>query len=168
MAKLNVTGMQQTIKSLEQMGEHIGPVADAMLNVAGKLVAEGWQYSIIKHEHYRTNALYKSIKASRPKTVKGIRQVTISPRGTDKYERTKPVRNAEKGFVLNYGRRNMKGSHWAEEASEETEEPAIEAMENVFDDWLWTEKLPEANADWADSIAWVSSGNVGTATFHQE
>lgn len=168
MAKLNVTGIEQTIKSLEQMGEHIGPVADAMLTVAGKLVAEGWQYSVIKHGHYRNHTLYKSIKPSKPKLVKGVKQVTVFPRGTDKIDRKTPVRNAEKGFVLNYGRRNLPASHWAEEATETTEEPAVEAMENVFDDWIWTGKLPDAKGDWADQIAYVSGGTAGTATFHQE
>lgn len=168
MARFDVTGMEQTIKSMAQMGESVGPVADAMLHTAGKLVVEGWQYSLAKHGHVNTGALYDSIKASKPKTIGGVRAIIISPRGTDKKDRIKPVRNAQKGSVLNYGRRNMAASHWAEEATKITEEPAIEAMENLWDDWIWQGTLPAAGDDWAESIAWVSSDSqIGAATFHQ-
>lgn len=156
MAKFNVTGLEERIRELDRMGQATGPVADAMLTVAGKLVAEGWQYSVLQHGHFDTGALFGSIKPSRPRTKGGIREITVSPRGTDSKDRT-PVRNAEKGFVLNYGRRNMAGSHWAEDATEMSEGPAIEAMENLFDDWIWTGNVPDSGGDWADQITWVSS-----------
>lgn len=166
MAKLNVTGMEQTIKSLEQMGEHIGPVADAMLTAAGREVVKGWQYSAAKNKHFRTGALYDSIKMTPPKTARGERVVIVTPAGIDKYNRRKPVRNAEKGFVLNYGRDNMPGSHWVDEGDEMAEGPAVNAMETVFDDFIQTGEAPkDANAA---AGPWVAGRSPGAATFHQE
>lgn len=167
MARFNVTGMEQTIRSMARMGENVGPVADAMLHTAGKLVVEGWRYSLAKHGHVKTGALYDSIKASKPRTIGGVRAIIISPRGTDKKDRITPVRNAEKGFVLNYGRRNMAASHWAEEATKNSEEKALEAMENIWDEWYWGGPLPTAGDDWADYVLWGSGDPIGTATFHQ-
>lgn len=166
MAKLNVTGIEQTIKSLEQMGEHIGPVADAMLTAAGKEVVKGWQFSAAKNNHFRTGAMYDSIKMTPPKTAKGERVVIVSPTGTDKHNRRKAVRNEEKGFVLNYGRENMPGSHWADEGDEMSEGPAVNAMETVFDDFIQTGKTPNGTA--TASGPWVVGRPSGAATFHQE
>lgn len=165
MARFNVQGIEQTIQALSKMGQDEGPVADAMLGVAGKLVAEGWQQSLDQHHKRRTGALYRSIKPSNPKTVDGVRAVVVAPTGTDEKNRKKPVRNAEKGFVLNYGRKNMRGSHWAEKAIKATEGPAQQAMEKVWDAWLENGELPPAGSAMTASVTGVSGGG---ATYHQE
>lgn len=165
MARLDVTGMQDALRSLARMGKEIGPTADAMLHAAGAVVTEGWQYSAAKNKHYRTGALYESIKTSKPKTINGVRSVYVSPTGTDKYNRIKAVRNAEKGFVLNYGRENMKASHWADEGDEISAKPAADAMLTVYDEFLETGRSPTANG--GGETAWSYGGAIGTATYHQ-
>lgn len=163
MARFDVTGMEQAIKSLEKLGDGAAPVADAMLHAAGSVMVEGWQYSAAKHRHIRTGAMYDSIKATKPKIISGVRTIYVYPQGTDKQDRNKPVRNAEKAFVLNYGRNNMDADHWAEEAEDVSEAPAQEAMENVFDGFLLSGNVPPA----AGNGAYRSSGPIGAATFHQ-
>lgn len=166
MAKLNVTGMEQTIKSMEKMGQNVGPVVNDMLIAAGEVVAEGWRFSIAQHKHIQTGALFGSIKATPPKTVRGEKTVIVSPTGTDKYNRRKAVRNAEKGFVQNYGRNNMPGSHWADEADEKSASPAIDAMENVWDEFLQSGDAPKSNG--IGNTPWMAGGITGAATYHQE
>ena len=154
MAHLDVSGLREEVVRLKQMGEDTGKIADAMLGVAGRLVAEGYQYSLASHRHVDTGTLFDSIKPSRPKTRGGIRQLTVAPRGTHSKDRYSPIANAYKGTILNSGRH---GTKWADEARENTAEPAVEAMENVFDEWLWTGKIPSAGMDWAEEIAFVSN-----------
>lgn len=165
MARFDVTGMQDTIRELNRLGEEIGPTADAMLHAGGEVMVQGWQYQAAKHGHIRTGAMYDSIKQSSPKTIKGVRQITVYPMGTDSYNRRKPVRNAEKGFVLNYGWSRRAGSHWAEEAEETSAEPAVDAMENVMDKFI--QSIGGEGAGGA-AMPWQSGGFTGGATFHQE
>lgn len=165
MARFDVTGMQETIRDLIRMGEGVGPTADAMLDAAGSVMVQGWQFQAAKHGHIRTGAMYDSIKQSSPKTIKGVRQITVYPMGTDSYNRRKPVRNAEKGFVLNYGWSRRAGSHWAEEAEETSAEPAVDAMENVMDKFIQSIGGQQAGGA---AAPWQSGGLTGGATFHQE
>lgn len=165
MARFDVTGMQDVIRSLAQMGENIGPTADAMLHAAGEVVVQGWQFAAAKHQHIQTGAMYDSIKASKPKTRGDVRSIFVTPTGTDSYNRRKAVRNAEKGFVLNYGRNNMAASHWADEADETSEAPAQSAMLNVYDEFLESGKTPATES--GNASPWSSGGVIGTATYHQ-
>jgi len=165
MARLDVTGMQDAIRDLNRMGEGIGATADAMLHAAGEVMVQGWQFEAAKHGHIRTGAMYDSIKQSAAKTVNGVRQITVYPMGTDGYNRRKRVRNAEKGFVLNYGWSRKAGTHWAEEAEETSTEPAVDAMENVMTRFVQSVGMPSGQGD---ASPWVSGGFSGGATYHQE
>lgn len=165
MARFDVTGMQDTIRELNRLGEGIGPTADAMLHAGGEVMVQGWQYQAAKHGHIRTGAMYDSIKQSKPRTLKGVRQITVYPMGTDSYNRRKPVRNAEKGFVLNYGWGRKAGTHWAEEAEETSAEPAVDAMETVMDRFIQSGENQSASGTEAP---WKSGGFTGGATYHQE
>lgn len=166
MARFDVTGMQDVIRSLAQMGENIGPTADAMLHAAGTVVVQGWQYAAAKHRHIQTGAMYESIKASKPKTKGNVRSIYVTPTGTDNHNRRKAVRNAEKGFVLNYGRDNMDASHWADEADEMSEVQAQSAMMNVYDEFLESGKIHAVGS--INNSPWISGGPIGTATYHQQ
>lgn len=165
MARLDVTGMGDVIRSLAKMDENIGPAADAMLNAAGEVVVHGWQFAAAKRRHIQTGSMYDSIKASKPITKGDVRSIFVTPTGTDKHNRRKAVRNAEKGFVLNYGRNNMEASHWADEADEISEAPAQNAMLNVYDEFLKSGNAPEAG--YGSTHTWRSGGEIGTATYHQ-
>lgn len=152
MAVFNVTGMRETIVSLHKMEKDTTAVADAMVSTAAAIVAESWRYQIAAHGHVDTGALFDSIKPGKPKNVGGNRGVVVFPRGKDKKGRTKPVTNAEKGMIANYGREHQSGTHWRDKADKAAEDPAVEAMENIFDEWLWTGNLPTPGEDWADFV----------------
>lgn len=162
MAKLDVTGMQEAIRELQRLGEGVSGVADEMLQAAGQVVVQGWQYGAAKHRHIRTSAMYDSIKAGKPKTVGGMRSMIVSPTGTDSQDRKKPVRNQEKAFVLHYGRNNMTGSGWVDDAEEISAEPAADAMEGVFFRFIDGQSAASSTASWQQQ-----NGTPGTATFYQ-
>lgn len=153
MAHIDVSGLREEIVRLHKMGENTGKVADAMLAVASQVVIDGYKYSIASHGHVDTGTLFDSIKSSKPKTSGGVRQITVGPRGTHSKDRYSPIANAYKGTILNSGRH---GTHWADEANKNAEGPALSAMENVFDEWLWNGTLPSPGFDWAEEIAYVT------------
>ena len=162
MARLDVTGMQEAIRELQRLGEGVSGIADEMLQAAGQVVAQGWQYSAAKHGHIRTGAMYDSIKAGKPKTIGGVRSIIVSPTGTDGKDRKKPVRNQEKAYVLHFGRTNMTGSGWVNKAEETSAGPAADAMEGVFYRFIDGQSAASSTASWQQQ-----NGTPGTATFYQ-
>ena len=81
-----------------------------------------------------TGALLASIKVSAVKEIDGGKRVEIYPNGKDKHG----VRNAEKGFVLNYGRSNMPARPWFTAANEKAADDVVSEMRRV-----WEEKQNE-------------------------
>lgn len=165
MARFDVTGMTETIRDLHRLGEGVGPTADAMLHAAGEVMVQGWQFQAARHGHIRTGAMYDSIKQTKPRTLKGVRQIIVYPMGKDSNGKNKPVRNAEKGFVLNYGWSRKAGTHWAEEAEENAAEPAQDAMESVMDKFI--QSIGGQRSGGA-ATPWQTGGFTGGATYHQE
>lgn len=78
--------------------------------------------------------LLASIKVSAVKEIDGGKRVEIYPNGKDKHG----VRNAEKGFVLNYGRSNMPARPWFTAANEKAADDVVSEMRRV-----WEEKQNE-------------------------
>ena len=73
-------------------------------------------------------------KVSAVKEIDGGKRVEIYPNGKDKHG----VRNAEKGFVLNYGRSNMPARPWFTAANEKAADDVVSEMRRV-----WEEKQNE-------------------------
>lgn len=133
MAKLNVSGLEETIKWMEQMDELTGEMADEMLMAGAEKVREAWQTAATLHNHRVTDDMYNSIGYGRkPQNIDHVKTIEIYPRGKDR----KGVRNMEKAAILNHGARSNPGSRWVEEAEEESEETATPAMLSVFEEWM--------------------------------
>ena len=78
--------------------------------------------------------------ASSVAPTKGIKKIgdvsakEIYPQGKDR----KGVRNAEKAFILHYGKSNadQPPTHFVDAVEESAEDKAVSAMENVFNNYL--------------------------------
>ena len=132
MAKFNVEGIETVIKAMNRMGNATGPVADEMLAAAANVVVGAWQTSIQSHGHIDSGAMFRSVRPTAPKTQGDTRMLTVYPQGKD----GRGVRNAEKAFIANFGRRHQKGTGFVQDAERAAEGPAQEAMIAVWDRFI--------------------------------
>lgn len=137
MARFDTSGLDEAVKWMDHMGELTGEMADAMLIAGAKAVREAWRESAERHRHRNTGDLIASIGyARKPKTVENVRTIDIYPQGKDR----KGVRNAEKAFILHYGRQlndgSRTGSLWVDDADRTSERTVTPAMLEVFDEYM--------------------------------
>ena len=143
MARLNVTGLNETIESMKRMGQLAGPVADAMILSGAAIIREHWVASAESHGHVDTGDMIASIRYARqPKDVGGMRVLDVYPQGKDE----KGVRNAEKAFILHYGSSSIRASRWVKEAEESGDLPAGLAMIRIWDEFIETGRVPAVAA----------------------
>ena len=133
MARLKFEGLDEAIRQMDRMGATTGPLADKMLQAGAEPMKKAWQDTIGRYGHVDTGAMKRAVGyAKKSKSNHTRKSLEVYPRGKDK----KDVRNAEKAFVLHYGRKNMTGSHFVDAAEKEGEPKAEAAMLAVFDDYL--------------------------------
>ena len=135
MGKLTWSGLDETYKEMQRAGEQAGPIAQEMLRVGGEKCVEAWRIAIGSHGHRppgesgrATGEMEKSVGVKFKKK-DGKRVAEIYPLGKDSHGE----RNAEKAFILHYGRSNMKGDHFVDEADRLSEENAVPAMIEVWE-----------------------------------
>ena len=131
---LTWSGLDEVYKEMQQEGETVGQTAQKMLEVGGKECVKAWKIAIGMHGHSgegisgrATGDMINSV-GIKYKTKNGIRQAEIYPLGKDRHG----VRNAEKAFILHYGRSNMKGDRFVDDAERIAEEEAVPAMIDIW------------------------------------
>ena len=148
MAKFDVSGMDELLADMKRQGELAGETADKMLMAAAEEVKEAWRDEATRRDFHDIGDMIESIGYSRkPKTAGDVRTIDIYPQGKDK----KGVRNAEKAFVLHYGRKGsgnkprrgkkfsgpgIPATHWVDSAEDNAGPRALAAMERIWDEHL--------------------------------
>ena len=133
MAKMRIEGMDEVIEDMIRVGQQTGPVADKMLLAGAEEVKKAWKRSIEKHGLINYSDMLKSVGYPRkPKTVNDVKTIDVYPQGKDR----DGVRNAEKAFVLHYGRSNMDPTYFVDEANREGEEAAEKVMTEIWNDFI--------------------------------
>lgn len=133
MARFEIKGMDETIAEMKRMGEITGPTTDRMLLAGAEQMKTEWVNAINRYDHVDTGAMRRSVGyAKKPKEIFGGKTLDVYPRGKDK----QGTRNAEKAFVLHYGRKNMTASHFVDAAETEGEQRATAAMVRVWDEHM--------------------------------
>lgn len=138
MARFDTKGLDSVLEEMKNEEALVGPAADAMLMAGAEEVKKAWQRSAEEHGHRETGAMIASIGYSgKPKTANDVKSIDIYPQGKDSGGRhkRKPVRNAEKAFVLNYGTSKKPGSGFVDDADKYSEETAIPAMIAVWENY---------------------------------
>lgn len=135
MARFDTSGIDDIIKDLTEMGEDIGPTADKMLMAGAEEVKKAWKAAAEKHGLRDTGQMIDSIGyPKKPKNIDGIRSIDIYPQGKNR----DGVRNAEVAFIQNYGapHRNIKATHFVDDADKASAEPVQHAMEEIYNEFL--------------------------------
>lgn len=114
------------------IGKKISKVADAMIKAGAKECTAAWQAGIDEHGYIKSGAMRGSVGPGKIIEANGGRMTDVYPQGYD----SRGVRNADKAFILHYGKSNQPGSHWVDEVADAAEEPVNAAMKQVYDNQL--------------------------------
>lgn len=136
MARLDLSGLDEAVETLKRMGERAGTVANDMLKAGGAEMVDAWKSAITRFGHVETGTMRNAVKPTKIRTKMGEKILDVYPQGYDTNNRKKPTRNAEKAFVLHYGRKNMTATHFVDAAVKDGEPKANAAMEKRFDEFI--------------------------------
>lgn len=133
MARFDTSGIQEIISAMQKMGQDVGPVAEEMCMAAVEEIRNAWRQSAEEHGLRDTGALIDSISFGPwPVRAGGILYNDVYPRGTD----SKGTRNAEKAFILHYGKSTFPGTYWIDDADEKSAAPVQARIEEIWDRFL--------------------------------
>ena len=132
MAMMSFSGMEEILADMNRMGKAAGDTARRMTEAAAEETIKAWKNSAETHGHRKTGAMIDSIGHTAIKEKSGTVTTEVYPQGKDK----NGTRNAEKAFILHYGRSNLKGDHWVDDAEAAAEGPATERMEQIWDEMI--------------------------------
>ena len=134
MAKMIIDGLDETVEQMARMGQLTGQVADEMLLDGAAEMKTAWQSNITMFGHVDTGEMRRKVGYNKKPTsvMESKKLLEIYPQGKDK----QGTRNAEKAFVLHYGRSNMTGSHFVAKAEADGEPKAAAAMEARWDRFI--------------------------------
>ena len=138
MARFDTSGLDGVLAEMKREEQLVGPAADAMLMAGAEEVKKAWQRAAREHGHHDTGAMIESIGyPNQPKKANDVHSIDIYPTGKDSggKHKNKPVRNAEKAFILNYGTSEHPGSGWVDDADKYSEQTAIPAMVAVWENY---------------------------------
>lgn len=136
MATFNVVGLDDLHDALLRQERIATEAVPEMLKAGGEVMKRAQQDEIkatFKSKR-STGDLAKSIIVSKIKEKDGGKSVEIYPNGKDRHG----VRNATKGFVLQYGRKNMPARPWFTAANTKAADDVNAEMRRV-----WREKQNE-------------------------
>lgn len=134
MAKMTVTASGGGQPGVLALGE----AAESALKKAGERLSAELKSSIGRKGLVDTGQLKDSIKPSKVKAEGSARYVEVYPHGTRKKtgKQKKGVRNAEVGFVLEYGTSSTPAAHWMSDAFDDVEEEINGILEQGIGDAL--------------------------------
>ena len=129
MGSMQTDGIDKLIKDMESAADDTGQLASDMLDAGADAVVQEWKDGIEEAGHVDTGAMRDSVKATGKKNK--LERV-ISPTGSDK----KGTRNAEKAYVLNYGKSTSAGDRFVDKIEEKAAATSQLEMQHVLDEYL--------------------------------
>jgi hypothetical protein len=131
MARFNVVGLDDVQNLMLIRDKAVTEAVPAMLEAGGRVMQEAQAKEI--RETFRgdrsTGDLAASIKVSAIKEKDSAKMVEVYPDGKDRHG----VRNATKGFVLNYGRKRMAARPWFTAANTKAADAVNAEMRRVWE-----------------------------------
>ena len=142
MARFDTSGLDKLVDEMRRMGQASGAVAEAMVGAAVSVIRDAWKESADAHGLRDTGAMIDSIAAENIQHIGAVVSGDVYPRGKD----GKGVRNAEKAFILNYGKAGFPATYWVDDADASAAPRVQETLESMWGDFLETGKVPAAPA----------------------
>lgn len=148
MAFVKVTGFSEEIEALKRAGNDTEELVKDMLHAGVDTAKKLWKDVITERGHVDTGDMRDSVGASFVSYRNGAAEVypigkstTPSKRHGGGGKRRKPIRNAEKAFILHYGRSNLLGDLFVDEIEDRMADKGYDAMAEVFEKFLKKENL---------------------------
>lgn len=149
MATITTRGIEDLALSLKELAVLPDSMVGGMLEAEGEVLKAAQirkvATALTKSGERLTGQLGSSIVVNRKlRKKKDERYITVYPRGQRaRTSKGKPVRNAEVGFVLEFGApgRHIAPTQWMRAANEEAADKAVQAAEQVYDTWLKSKGL---------------------------
>lgn len=132
MAKFNTTGFEEIEKQFLRQSEIATKAVPLMLNAGADVLVEAQRKEadrLFGISGRSKGDLVRSIKKSKVTSTSVNATITVAPEGKD----SGGVRNAEKGFVLNFGRTNMTAQPWMDAANTKSEDKVHDAYNEVWE-----------------------------------
>lgn len=139
MARFNMSGLDETVREMQRLGQQSGEAAKAVLQAGAERVKTAWRAAIMAHGLVRSGDMLGSVGFKRsPKKAGDMLSIDVYPQGVD----YKGVRNAEKAFILHYGTSTHTPTRFVDDAETMGEAMAVPAMEEVWDQYIQTGAVP--------------------------
>lgn len=131
MAKFNVVGLDDIQERMLRREKATEEAVPEMLKAGGAVMQEAQKQEILStfRSDRSTGDLAASIVVSKVKEKDGGKMVEVYPDGKDRHG----VRNATKGFVLQYGRKNMPARPWFTAANTKAADAVNDEMRRVWE-----------------------------------
>lgn len=132
MAQFKTSGFEEVEKQFLRQSEIATKAVPLMLNAGADVLIEAQQKEVDQLfgvSQRSKGDLKKSIKKSKVTATSVNATITVAPEGKD----SGGVRNAEKGFVLNFGRSNMPAQPWMDAANAKSEDKVHDAYNEVWE-----------------------------------
>lgn len=133
MAKFNTVGFEEVEKQFLRASEIATKAVPLMLDAGADVLVEAQKKEadqLFGISARSKGDLKRSIKKSKVTVTSVNATITVAPEGKD----SGGVRNAEKGFVLNYGRSNMPAQPWMDAANTKSEDKVHGAYNEVWEE----------------------------------
>lgn len=148
MAFVKITGFSAEIEALKRAGNDTGELVKDMLLAGGDTAKKIWKDVITERGHVDTGDMRDSVGAKFISYRNGSAEVyplekssTPSKRHGGGGKKRKPIRNAEKAFILHYGRSNLLGDLFVDEIEDRIIDKGFDAMNEVYEKFLEKENL---------------------------
>ena len=130
MARFKAEGLNNVIDQMKQLGELSGEASEKMLIAGAEEVKKAWKKSAKEHGLKDTGDMIESIDfPKKAKKVSDVKSIDIYPQGKDRHG----VRNAEKAFILHYGKSNFEGTNWVDRADDLSADPVQTVMTEIWE-----------------------------------
>lgn len=147
MAKIRLSGFSEEIDALKRAGNDTGKLVRRMLKAGAETSEDIWRKVITERGHIDTGDMLRSVGTAWISEKTGAAEVyplgkSVSPsRKKHADKRRKSVRNAEKAFILHYGRANLAEDPFVDEIERRIEDEAFDKMDEVFQQFINKEEI---------------------------
>ena len=133
MARFDTSGLDDIISQMETMGAQVSEVAEDMVQAACEEIKQAWREEIEARGMVDTGAMRDSVGYKRqPTKLADVVYNEVTPQGKD----AKGVYNAEKAFILHYGKHNMQATYWVDAADKKADSRVEQKLTEIFEKFI--------------------------------